>query len=109
MEHIELDEIFRQSDPEFISILNRLRVGEDIKAAMERLNGWCGEPEGDHDITDVGRDARMPWQIDGRHWHTVDRVGRTGNPCRSQALRSSILTSSFRGIFSPTGSPSSPS
>jgi hypothetical protein len=51
MEHIELDEIFRQSDPEFISILNRLRVGEDIKAAMERLNGWCGEPEGDHDIT----------------------------------------------------------
>jgi excinuclease ABC subunit A len=38
--------------------------------------------EDDHDITDVGRDARMPWQVDGRRWHTVDRVGRTGNPCR---------------------------
>ena len=38
--------------------------------------------EDDHDITDVGRDARMPWEIDGRRWHTVDRVGRTGNPCR---------------------------
>ena len=38
--------------------------------------------EGDLDITEVGRDARMPWEIDGRHWHTVDRVGRTGNPCR---------------------------
>ncbi len=24
----------------------------------------------------------MPWQIGGQHWHTVDRVGRTGNPCR---------------------------
>ena len=24
----------------------------------------------------------MPWEIDGRRWHTVDRVGRTGNPCR---------------------------
>ncbi len=36
----------------------------------------------DHDINDVGRDAKMPWQMDGRRWHTVDRVGRTGNPCR---------------------------
>jgi excinuclease ABC subunit A len=39
------------------------------------------KPE-DRDITEVGRDAKMPWEIDGRHWHTVDRVGRTGNPCR---------------------------
>ncbi len=38
--------------------------------------------EDDHDITDVGREAKMPWQVDGRRWHTVDRVGRTGNPCR---------------------------
>jgi excinuclease ABC subunit A len=38
--------------------------------------------EGDRDITEVGRDARMPWEADGPHWHTVDRVGRTGNPCR---------------------------
>jgi excinuclease ABC subunit A len=38
--------------------------------------------EGDREISDVGGDARMPWEIDGRHWHTVDRVGRAGNPCR---------------------------
>ena len=38
--------------------------------------------EDDRDITDVGRDAQMPWETDGRRWHTVDRVGRTGNPCR---------------------------
>ena len=24
----------------------------------------------------------MPWEIDGRHWHTVARVGRNGKPCR---------------------------
>ena len=24
----------------------------------------------------------MPWEIDGRRWHTLDRVGRNGNPCR---------------------------
>ncbi len=37
---------------------------------------------GDRDIADVGQDARMPWEIDGRHWHTVARVGRNGKPCR---------------------------
>jgi len=38
--------------------------------------------QGDLDIADMGRDARMPWEIDGRRWHTQDRVGRNGNPCR---------------------------
>jgi excinuclease ABC subunit A len=38
--------------------------------------------QGDRDIIEVGRDARMPWEIDGPRWHTVERVGRTGNPCR---------------------------
>jgi excinuclease ABC subunit A len=38
--------------------------------------------KGDLDITEVGREAKMPWEIDGRHWHTVARVGRNGNPCR---------------------------
>ena len=37
---------------------------------------------GDLDLADVGRDARMPWEIDGRKWHCVDRVGRRGGPCR---------------------------
>jgi excinuclease ABC subunit A len=38
--------------------------------------------EDDLDITQVGREAKMPWQIDGRRWHTVDRVARNGKPCR---------------------------
>ncbi|MDP6448057.1 MAG: excinuclease ABC subunit A, partial [Pirellulaceae bacterium] len=41
-----------------------------------------GDLEGDLDITEVGRDARMPWEVDGEQWHTVDRVGRKGEPCR---------------------------
>jgi ATP-dependent DNA helicase PIF1 len=51
MAHVELDQIFRQSDPEFISLLNRLRVAEDIEAVVGQLNRWCGDPGGDHDIT----------------------------------------------------------
>ena len=31
---------------------------------------------------DRPRRPTMPWQTDGRRWHTLARVGRTGNPCR---------------------------
>jgi excinuclease ABC subunit A len=37
---------------------------------------------GDLEISEVGKTAKMPWQADGRKWHTQDRVGRTGEPCR---------------------------
>ena len=37
---------------------------------------------GDLDIQEVGRNAKMPWQVDGRNWHTRDRVGRNGEPCK---------------------------
>ena len=49
--HVELDEIFRQTDPEFVSLLNRVRVAEDTQGAIALLNAYCGEPGGDHDIT----------------------------------------------------------
>jgi excinuclease ABC subunit A len=32
----------------------------------------------DLDIDDVGRETRMPWEVDGRGWHTKDRVARDG-------------------------------
>ncbi len=38
--------------------------------------------EGDVDITAVGREIHMPWQVDGRRWHCSERTGRNGNPCR---------------------------
>jgi len=38
--------------------------------------------EGDLTIADLGRDARMPWQTDGRRWHLQDRISHGGNPCR---------------------------
>lgn len=38
--------------------------------------------EGDLHIDDVGRDTKMPWEVNGRRWHTHDRVARNGQPCR---------------------------
>jgi excinuclease ABC subunit A len=42
------------------------------------------EPEAEEEleIDDVGRDTRMPWEIDGRGWHTNSRVARDGKPCK---------------------------
>jgi excinuclease ABC subunit A len=38
--------------------------------------------EGDLALEAVGKDARMPWEVDGRRWHTAERVNHKGGPCR---------------------------
>jgi excinuclease ABC subunit A len=37
---------------------------------------------GDLDLEAVGQDAQMPWETDGRRWHTTLRVSHKGTPCR---------------------------
>jgi excinuclease ABC subunit A len=34
------------------------------------------------DLAEIGQGARMPWETDGRLWHTRTRVGRNGKPVR---------------------------
>jgi excinuclease ABC subunit A len=38
--------------------------------------------ESDLEIEDVGKDAQMPWEKNGRRWHTRDRVDRKGAPAK---------------------------
>jgi excinuclease ABC subunit A len=38
--------------------------------------------EGDVALEAVGRDAKMPWETDGKRWHTSERVSHKGTPCR---------------------------
>ncbi|MCA9230465.1 MAG: excinuclease ABC subunit A, partial [Planctomycetales bacterium] len=38
--------------------------------------------EGDIEISELGENVKMPWEIDGHRWHTHDRVSRAGEPCR---------------------------
>lgn len=38
--------------------------------------------EGDMDLAEVGKNAKMPWESDGPRWHMQDRVTATGKPCR---------------------------
>jgi len=44
-------------------------------AAMDR------DRKGDIDLDEVGRDTKMPWETDGRQWHTEGRVARDGGEC----------------------------
>ena len=47
----------------------------DPKAALAKR-------EGDLDISDVGKDQKLPWEADGPGWHTRDRVTTTGKPVK---------------------------
>ena len=47
----------------------------DVETTKERR-------EDDVDIAQIGRDTKMPWEIDGRRWHTKDRVSRGGESCK---------------------------
>jgi excinuclease ABC subunit A len=59
---------------------------------------------GDIDITDVGRTAKMPWEADGRRWHTQECISRNGQRCRwdGQILARVVDRIHELGQFSPT-------
>ncbi len=53
--------------------------------AARRVHDFAADQakrSGDMDIHEVGSEAHMPWEVDGLRWHTKDRMGRNGNPCR---------------------------
>jgi len=59
------------------------RVIKDGPHEARKSYDFAAEQQGkadDLDISEVGRDASMPWEVDGRGWHTSQRVGRTGEP-----------------------------
>ena len=82
-----------------------LAAGPLAKRKMHDFAADHDQREDDVEITQVGRQTKMPWQIDGRRWHTVDRVGRSGNPCRwdGRVLDEVIERITRRAeLFSPT-------
>ena len=38
--------------------------------------------EGDLTMAQVGKDAKMPWEANGRKWHTRDRIAHSGKACQ---------------------------
>jgi len=58
----------------------------------------------DVELEQVGKDAKMPWEVDGQRWHTVERVDRKGKPCRWEGAALDWIVERVHelGTFSPT-------
>ncbi len=59
-----------------------LKAGPYVERTKFDPAAALAEREGDVELETVGKDAQLPWQIDGRRWHTIDRVTTTGKPAR---------------------------
>jgi excinuclease ABC subunit A len=75
------------------------------RAALEVFDAQeaARKKSGDLDLRQVGREARMPWQVDGRKWHVVDRVSHTGKPCRWEGQALALVIDRLEGVegFAP--------
>jgi excinuclease ABC subunit A len=62
------------------------------------------EREGDIDLDKVGADAKLPWETDGRRWHTAERVTAKGQPIRWDGAILTWLDERIHdlGSFGPT-------
>lgn len=60
--------------------------------------------EGDVALEKVGKDAKLPWEIDGIGWHTKDRVTSEGVPAKWEGKILNWVEAEIRklGKFSPT-------
>jgi excinuclease ABC subunit A len=68
--------------------LPRSHTGEALREVLERdpyepripFDPEAQQSEQGIEIEEVGREARMPWEENGRRWHTQDRVAHDSNP-----------------------------
>ncbi|HEX4150526.1 MAG TPA: excinuclease ABC subunit A, partial [Pirellulales bacterium] len=81
-----------------------LAAGPYVQRRLHDFVAAEADRDGDLEITAVGEDARMPWETNGRRWHTSERVGRQGQPCRwdGKILATVVDRIHELGDFSPT-------
>jgi excinuclease ABC subunit A len=81
-----------------------IAAGPHVERKLHDFATQLEERSGDLDIAEVGKEAQMPWEVDGRQWHTQDRVGRNGQPCRwdGKILAAVVDRVHELGEFSPT-------
>jgi excinuclease ABC subunit A len=59
-----------------------LAAGPHKKRAIYNFAAAEADRPDDVEITELGADIKMPWEVDGHRWHTRERVSRSGAPCR---------------------------
>lgn len=91
MKAVELQQVFRQSDPEFIELLGNIRGGNDVVRTVERINDVC---VGNH------RAGRIPLLLTGTN-NGADAYNQRGLAALAGTART--YQSSTSGEFNLTG------
>jgi excinuclease ABC subunit A len=81
-------------------LIETLRVGTHAVRPKYDPHAQEAAREGDIPLEAVGREARMPWEIDGQRWHTVERVTSEGKPCRWEGAILDWLVEKVRALGS---------
>ncbi len=81
-----------------------LAAGPHKKRSLYDFAAEVAKREGDLEIRQVGQETDMPWEVDGRRWHTRERVSRSGQPSRwdGRILDRVERFVQKEGVFSPT-------
>ena len=85
-------EIVASGSPEVVAKVKGSHTGEILAdvlkagphAVREKYDPYeeAKKQEEDVDIEEIGQDTQMPWEADGRKWHSEDCVSHAGKPCR---------------------------
>ncbi|EDL58885.1 excinuclease ABC subunit UvrA [Gimesia maris] len=59
-----------------------ISTGKRVEREIFDAQSLGEKQEGDLDLKQIGRDAQMPWQKEGRRWHTQDHVSLSGAACQ---------------------------
>ncbi|MCL4112621.1 UNVERIFIED_CONTAM: hypothetical protein GTU68_044007 [Idotea baltica] len=65
-----------------IALAPILKTGKRLDREIFDVHEAARKKEGDLDLKQFGRGAKMPWQKDGRQWHTNERVSHNGKACK---------------------------
>jgi excinuclease ABC subunit A len=81
-----------------------LAAGPHKKRATYNFAAAEEERADDVEITELGAEVKMPWEVDGHRWHTKDRVSRNGASCRWDGKILDAVERKIQeaGGFSPT-------
>ena len=105
---------FSVRDPREENTPHRSLTGEILATVL--ATGGRGERESfdaegarkkrssDLDPTKIGADAKMPWELDGKKWHTVNGLANNGKPRRWKGAILAKIIETLEGTneFSPT-------
>jgi excinuclease ABC subunit A len=64
------------------ALVEVLRAGPHAERPRYDPTAALAERDGDIDLAHVGADAKLPWESDGRKWHTAERLTAKGKPVR---------------------------